>query len=295
MSGAFAAELIGVPWIEEIPHYLPDPDPALPPVGLGRTPSRRPLRRWDDARIRRRQSISVASGAALRDAARARLGIPASSGRVARLVANLPGLEHPRSRWPGDTHLVGPLSWDPPGEPLPVPPGHEPLVVVTDSSANTVPRSLGELALRGLRHAGIRLVVTTREPLDAWPAGCVVGTGPHEPLFAQADVILTPGGGGGLGKAFRHGVPVVVAPLQGDQREAAARVVAAGAGRRLRDWQWSPRLLRAAVVAVLHDERYRAGAERLQAQARGLGADHAARIVLAIAAGQRPVARGPQR
>jgi UDP:flavonoid glycosyltransferase YjiC (YdhE family) len=294
-SGAFAAELAGVPWVELIPHLLVDPDPAVPPIGLGRRPSSNPLRRADDRRIRRHQAVSLDRGRSQRAAARDRVGLTGEGRPVARLVGTFPSLEYPRSRWPGDTHIVGPLGWDVPAPPLDPPDGDEPLVVVTDSSASTVPEGLGRRALVGLRHTGVRLAVVTRQELAPWPAGCVVGWGPHAPLFDAAAVVVTPGGAGTLGKAFTRGVPVVVAPLQGDQFEAAGRVAAVGAGRRLPPWQQSPRWLRTAVLAVVHDGRYRAAARRLQQEAVGLGADHAAALVTALARGDRPVARGPQR
>lgn len=294
-AGGFAAELLGVPWVEVIPHYLTDPDPALPPVGLGRLPSRLPWRRLDDASIRRRQQISLEQGRAHRERVRASIGLTSAGGPAARLVCNLPSLEYPRARWPGDTHLVGPLSWEPPGDPLPLPEGDEPLVVVTDSTASTADSILAAPALRGLRNAGVRLVVTSSAPVVGWPDRCVVGRGPHGPLLDAAAVAVGPGGGGFLMKAMSRGVPMVVVPLMGDQRETAARVVAAGAGRRLSPRVLSPTTLRASVLAVLHDDRYRQAAARLAAEAAMLGPGRAADVLEAVAAGRRPVVRGPQR
>jgi UDP:flavonoid glycosyltransferase YjiC (YdhE family) len=294
-AGGFAAELLGLPWIEVIPHYLPDPDPALPPVGLGRLPSTRPWRRLDDASIRRRQQTSLAIGAAHRDRVRASIGLSGAGRAAARLVCNLPSLEHPRARWPGDVHLVGPLSWEPPLNPLPLPDGTEPLVVVTDSTASTAASFLAEPAVRGLRNAGVRLAVTTSQPVTPWSRACVVGKGPHGPLLDAAAVAVGPGGGGFLMKTMARGVPMVVIPLMGDQRESASRVTAAGAGRRLSPALLSPTTLRASVLRVLHDDRYARAAARLAAEAADLGPRRAAQIVEAIAAGETPVGRGPQR
>lgn len=294
-AGGFAAELLGVPWVELIPHYLPDPDPALPPVGLGRLPSTRPWRRFDDASIRRRQEASLAQGRAHRDRIRASIGLTDPGGPVLRLVCNLPSLEHPRARWPGDVHLVGPLSWEPPLDPLPLPDGNEPLVVVTDSTASTAASLLAEPALKGLRNAGVRLVLTTTRDLTPWSEGCVVGKGPHGPLLDAAAVAVGPGGGGFLMKAMARGVPMVVIPLMGDQRESASRVVASGAGRRLPPHLLSPTTLRASVLRVLHDDRYAAAAAGLADEAADLGRPRAAALVEAVGAGDRPVGRGPQR
>lgn len=294
-SGAMAAELLEVPWVEVIPHHLPDPDEALPPVGLGRLPGGGPLRRFDDRRLRTLQSLSLTGGSIHRDRVRRRLGLVGDGRPVLRLVASLPALEYPRSRWPADTHLVGPLGWEPPWEPLAPPVGREPLVVVADSSASTVPWQLGAFALDALRHTGVRLAVVSRGDLAPWPSRCVVGWGPHGPLLDEAAVAITPGGAGVLGKAFLRGVPVVAVPVHGDQVESAARVVHAGAGRRVRWWQRTPTWLRTAVLAVLADDRYRHAARHLASEAATLGPPRAAELVEAVVAGRRPLALGPRR
>lgn len=294
-SGSLAAELLQLPWIEVVPHHLPDPDVAIPPVGLGRLPSGGPLRRFDDNRLRALQSVSLAGGASHRDRVRRDLGLAGEGRPVLRLVASLPSLEYPRSRWPGDTHLVGPLGWEPPWPPLQPPMGDEPLVVVTDSSASTVPWQLGGFALDALRHTGVRLAVVTRADLAPWPSRCVVGWGPHGPLLDQAALAITPGGAGVLGKALRRGVPVVTVPVHGDQAESAARVVHAGAGRRVRRWQRTRPWLRTAVMTVLADAGYREAAGRLAVEAAALGPPRAAELVEAVTAGRRPVALGPRR
>lgn len=294
-SGAMAAELEGVPWVELIPHHLPDQDEAIPPVGLGRLPGGGPLRRFDDRRLRTLQSLSLAGGASHRDRVRRGLGLVGDGRPVLRLVASLPSLEYPRARWPGDTHLVGPLGWEPPWEPLEPPTGTEPLVVVADSSAATVPWQLGGFALDALRHTGVRIAVVTRGDPTPWPSRSVIGWGPHGPLLDRATVAVTPGGAGVLGKAFSRGVPVVAVPVHGDQQESSARVVHAGAGRRLQWWQRSGRRLRSAVLTVLADDRYAQAAGRLASEAASLGPRHAADLVTAVASGRRPVAIGPQR
>ncbi len=170
-AGAFAADLLDVPWVELSPHHLFDPDPLVPPVGLGRGPARTPWRRRSDDHIRELQRVSLEAGAALEAEVRRQIGLPATGGDPrARLLCTLPALELPRERWPTDAHVVGSLGWEPPWPPLSPPPGDAPLVVVTDSTASTIRRSLAETALAGLVHAGVRLVVTTgRDDLDVWP------------------------------------------------------------------------------------------------------------------------------
>ncbi|MFP5310168.1 MAG: glycosyltransferase [Actinomycetes bacterium] len=286
--GGFAAEVLGVPWVELSPHHTTEPSRHLPPIGLGRPPARTPWRAWDDGRIRLQQEASRASGREQERAARRRLGLPAAGGPVLRLLATVPALEPPRADWPPDAHVVGALDVDPLLPPLEPPPGDAPLVVVTDSTASRVDWSLGEVALRALRHTGLRVVVTTaRTDLEAWP-GAVVGRAPHGPLFDVADVAVTPGGGGSTAKALVRGVPLVVVPWHGDQRETAGRVAQAGLGRRLSPSRCTPGRLRRTVVRVLADARHRAAARDAAAGAAHLGPDHAAGLVEAVLARRAP-------
>lgn len=279
-AGAFAAELLGRPWVELSPHHLMDPDPKVPPVGLGRQPARTPWRRLDDARIRRLQQRSLEEGRGMERRVRRRVDLPPEGGRpLARLLATLPGLEYPRRDWPADTHVVGAMEFDPPWPPLPPPPGEAPLVVVTDSTASTAGSSLATTALEALRPTELRVVVTTgRDDLDVWP-GAVAGRGPHGPLLDEAAVAVGPGGHGFVGKALVRGVPLVVVPGVGDQRETAARLRWSGAGLAVSPNRLSARRLRWAVLRAVHDPRYREAARRLAREAEGLGPDHAAGIV----------------
>lgn len=292
--GAFAAEMLGIAWVELSPHILYDADPLVPPVGLGRRPSRRSWRRRSDASIRRAQAESQAEGRRLRDEARRALGLGGDGAPTLRLACTLPGLEHPRRVWPPDAFIVGALDADPALAPLAPPSGTAPLVVVTDTTATGVAGSLSGTALAGLRHAGVRLVVTTgRDDLDPWPEGCVVGRGPHGPLLDAAAVAVAPGGAGFVGKSLMRGVPMLVAPLAGDQRENAARVRHADAGLRLSPRWLTPTTLRLAVERLLTDRRFADGARRVAATADGLGVGVAATLIEEVVAGRRPRADGP--
>jgi UDP:flavonoid glycosyltransferase YjiC (YdhE family) len=292
-SGAFAAQLVDLPWIELVAHHLPDPAPDLPPVGLGRPLPRTPWRRADDRRIHDLQQRSYRLGAEQALAAVRSIGLGAVEPPVLRLVATLPALERPRAAWPAIAHVVGPLAVEPPLAPLEPPPGDGPLVLVTDSTASEVQRSLAETAVLGLAGLDLRLVITSSRIAARREPDLVVGTGPHRPLLATAAVAVSPGGGGFVSKAAAAGVPHVVVPLLGDQREAAARLRDTGAGRTLRPNRLSPRTLRWAVVRHLADPRARRGAAQLAAQAAALGPALAADLVEAVLAGARPVAAGP--
>lgn len=291
-GGGFAAQLCDRPWVELIGHHLPDPDLSLPPVGLGRPYPRTPWRRADDRRLVTRQRRSVAQGSCEHRQAAAAVGLSEPAAPVVRLVATVPSLERPRSVWPGNAHVVGALAVDPVGAPLPPPDGTAPLVVVTDSTATGVGGTLGALAVTALHGCDLRVVVTSGDlPARRGPA-VVVGEGPHGPLLAAADVAVCHGGGGFLSKAAAAGVPTVIVPRQGDQREAAARWRDVGAGRVLRGGRLSGRRLRWAVARLLVDQDAAAAAGRLAAEASQLGRDCAAWLVEAAASGAAPRATG---
>jgi UDP:flavonoid glycosyltransferase YjiC (YdhE family) len=293
-SGAFAAQLVGVPWVEVLPHHLPDPAPDLPPVGLGRRPARTPWRRADDRRIHEQQQRSFELGARQAARAAATLGLRGVDAPVLRLVATLPSLERERRHWPPTAHVVGPLAVEPVLAPLDPPEGDEPLVLVTDSTATGVEVSLVDAAIRGLRGLDLRVVVTSSRVPPQRTGGLVIGRGPHLPLLADAALAVSPGGGGFVSKAAAAGVPHVVVPLLGDQREAAARLRDTGAGLTVRPRRLSPRSLRWAVVRHLGDDRARLAAAHLAEEAAQLGPDRAADLVDAVLAGERPLAADPR-
>jgi UDP:flavonoid glycosyltransferase YjiC (YdhE family) len=296
-AGGLAAQLIGVPAVEVVGHHLPDPADDLPPVGLGRRRPRTALGRAHNRSLVHLQRRSVASGRVQGQAAAAALGLDAPRPPAIRLLATLPGLERPRSTWPADAHVVGPLAIDPALPDLEPPEGDRPLVVVTDTTASGVSTTLGRVALDALPHLDVRLVVTSSDLPPSRRAGVVVGAGPHRPLLEQAAVAVGPGGGGFLSKATAAGVPLVVVPIQGDQREAAARLRDTGAGVRLRPGHLAgplgERRLAWAVARMLADPAAHRAAGRLADEAAGLGPELAATLVVRVAHGQRPRARGP--
>ncbi|MFA9429579.1 glycosyltransferase [Egicoccus sp. AB-alg2] len=292
-AGGFAAQLLGRPWVEVVPHHLPDPAPDLPPVGLGRAPARHPLRRLDDRRIHVQQQRSLALGRRQAAAAARRIGLDRRVEPLLRLVATLPALERRRRAWPERVHVVGPLAVEPDLPPLAPPEGDEPLVVVTDSTATGVSGGLGRTALAGLCDLDVRLVVTSGDLHPRAGQRLVVGRGPHAPLLAGAALAVGPGGGGFVSKAAAAGVPLVVVPLQGDQREAAARLREAGVASVLAPARLSPRRLRWRVARALADPRPRVAVRRLAAQASHLGPHVAAALVEQVLAGERPAAGGP--
>lgn len=293
-GGALAAGLCDLPHVEVIPHHLPDPADDLPAVGLGRRPARTDLGRHLQARLVAQQRLSVATGRAQAAGVARQVGLPGWPRPAARLLQTLPALERPRRDWPADAHIVGPLAVDPALPPLTPPEGDAPLVVVTDSTATGLAdRALTARVADALHGLDLRLVLTTGQLPAARTSQVVIGKGPHAPLLAHADLLVSPGGGGVLTKGVAAGVRHVVVPLAGDQREAAARVVDAGLGRRVSPrgaWAWR---LRQAVVLTLADRRAAARAAEVAASAAAYGPSLAADRCEQVLAGRCPAATPP--
>ena len=276
VAGAFAADLVGIPRVELVPHGLQAPSRALPPPGSALEPSR--IR---DVFLRRMHERSRREGDRARDEARAGLGLPPGGEAVATFVATLPGLEPYRPDWPARTEVVGPMEWDPATVDLPVPAGDGPLVFLADSSATGRPQTLLDVAARGL--LGYRVACTRFTPYDGHlPEGFVAGPGRQAPLLDRSAVVVCAGGHGMVAKALVRGLPLVVVPGPGDQKENAVRVARRGAGVHLPPGDLSPDTLREAVDRVLGDPAYAGAAQAIGETARVLGADYAARRVCAL-------------
>ncbi len=281
VAGWWAADLLGIPRIELVPHGLQLPSKHLPPPGTGLAAGRTPVGWLRDA-IRRRDHLrSCEAGMAACRASRLSLGLPPEGPPAARLVATLPGLEPRRKDWPERTYVVGPLEWDPADADLPEPPGEGPLVFLVDSSASDRPQTLLALAAEGLR--GLRVACTRfGDPVPGLPDGFVAGPGRQAPLLGRAACVVTAGGHGTVAKALVRGLPLVVVPGPGDQKENAMRVARHGAGVCLTEP--TAAALRGAVERVLARPSYAAAARRLAATAEGLGPDAVAERVLTAAA-----------
>ncbi|MDX6287533.1 MAG: hypothetical protein QOG53_3018 [Frankiales bacterium] len=277
--GGWAAASIGLPWVEFIPHPLQDLSRDLPPPGTGLAPGRTPLGRGRDAFLRRMTARSLALARSQREEARRAIGIDEETPPRVRLVATLPALEPPRRDWPTDTHVVGPLVWDPGDVALDVPDGDEPLVFV---SASTVPgRSMGllETALASLR--GVRLVCTTLSAYDAaLPSWARVGPGRQQPLLEAASVMVSGAGNGIVCKGLEAGLPLVLVPGWGDQKENAARAARLDAAVVIPPRKLTADRLRTAVERVLGNPGYAEASARASQGVDSLGAHHAARLVI---------------
>ena len=257
VCGGWAAETLGLPWVELSPHPLYEPSRGLPPIGSGLAPGRGLHGRARDAIMRTLTARSRAQGERQRGAARSSIGLPAAApGPAAQLIATLPVLEVPRPDWPARAHLVGPLLWEPTDDVFTPPPGDGPLVVVAPSTAATGVPDLARTVLTALdpavTGAPVRVVVSALDvAIDILPPWAVAGTARQDRVLAQASLVVCGGGHGMLAKSLAAGVPVVAVPGGGDQWELANRVRRAGVGTCVRPAD--VRAIRTACLDVLGD------------------------------------------
>lgn len=120
-------------------------------------------------------------------------------------------------------------------------------------------------ALAGMRVRALITLGPALDPATLPTTGNVVcvPTAPHGLIIPQSAAVITHCGHGTTLKALAAGVLLVCMPMGRDQNDTAARVVARGAGVRIKP-SASPVAIRHAVARVLDDPRYRADAKRLK-------------------------------
>jgi MGT family glycosyltransferase len=108
----------------------------------------------------------------------------------------------------------------------------------------------------------------------------VVRYAPQLELLQRAAAVITHAGLNTTLESLAEGLPLVCIPLGNDQPGVAARVVAKGAGVAIPRQKLTVDRVRAAVRAVLEEEKYRVAARRVQAAMAELdGPERAADII----------------
>jgi MGT family glycosyltransferase len=88
---------------------------------------------------------------------------------------------------------------------------------------------------------------------------------PQSELLPRVDAVVSHGGNNTVTESLLHGKPLLVIPVTADQPESAGRVVKSGAGIRLELRRVTGEKLRQSIDALLSDGKFRAAAERIQA------------------------------
>lgn len=289
------AEGAGVPVVVLYPNIYGLPGSGQPPAGTGWTPARGLMGRSRDRLFGGLMERAFDGGLSALNAARSAHGLGPLDHTLDQLrrheslllvepAFDFPATLPPNVRYAG-AQLDDPSwteSWTPPA-------GSGPLVLVATSSTfqDQVPQlrriagALGRLPVRAVITAGPALDLQKFEA----PANVqVVASAPHSVVLRHSAAAVTHGGHGTVVKSLAAGVPLVVMPMGRDQGDNAARVVAHGAGIRLK--RAAPETAIAeAVERVLGEPSYRLAAARIgEAIRAGAGPSVAVESIEAVAA-----------
>lgn len=176
-------------------------------------------------------------------------------------------LEYPGFTPPAHVQTAGARLEDPAWtEPLQLPPGEDPLVLVGLSSTFMDQSAAIDRIAQALGTLPVRALITTGPAIDpasvAAPANVtVVRSAPHSQVLEDAALMVTHAGHGSVVKALAAGVPLVMMPFGRDQNDVAARAAYSGAGVRLKPGASAGKIA-AAAQRVLGDPAYRQAAQR---------------------------------
>ena len=198
--------------------------------------------------------------------------------------------------WPDNAVLVGPALAERPAD-LDFPrdwldPGRKHVLISMGTLAAENSHGFYQRALEAVRPLGERVQVILTAPPESVPEApdhvLVRNRVPVLELMPQLDAVVSHGGLNTVCEALAHGVPLVVAPIKGDQPINASQVAAAGAGVRVSFARVRPEALRAALVSVLEEPSISkaAAAVRDSFAAAGGAAAASARMARLAGAGQ---------
>jgi MGT family glycosyltransferase len=276
-----AAESVHLPCVVLSPNIYLLPRPGVPPFGPGFQPLGGPIGAVRDGMVRTMMIRTFGKGTAQYNAFRRDLGLTPLShpfdqfARVARhLVMTSPAFDFRADAVPPHVVYTGPVLEDPDwAEPWRSPwPATDtrPLVLVGFSTTfqNQVD-VLGRI-IAALGRMPVRAIVTIGPGLGAQsfpapPNVCVCASASHSEILRHASLTITHAGHGTVMRALAAGVPLVCMPMGRDQNDNAARVVAHGAGVRLKPGAKVP-AIQAAVRTLLNSPTYRANAQALGRQ-----------------------------
>lgn len=276
MGSQVAAASAGVPNISLVPNIYPGPVPGVPPFGLGLA-----VREDFIGRLRDRAAGVLGQrlwNARLADANRflREYGQPPLSTlfemleRPDRVLVLTVAAFEPGggARVPANVRYCGPRLEDPDwtaGWTEPAGPG--PLVLVSLSTTTQGQAGMMRRIIEALGRLPVRGLVTTgpsfrSEGLTIPGNVTVVESAPHSAVLPHASAVVTHAGHGTVIKSLASGVPLLCLPVGRDQPDTAARVVACGAGLRLRPGTRSASITRA-LERILAEQSFRNAAGKM--------------------------------
>jgi len=186
------------------------------------------------------------------------------------LVLTSSSFDFPARELPPGVRYVGPRlddpgwvsGWTPP-------PGEDPLVLVGFTTAYQAHEDALRRTAAALSGLPVRAVLTTGPTVDpaeieAGPNVQVLRSAPHREILERAQLAITHGGHGTTIKALAAGVPVLCMPMGADQADVAARLVASGAGVRIRP-RSRPAAIARAAARMLAEPGFSEAAQRMAA------------------------------
>lgn len=271
-----AATSAGLPNISLVPNVYPGEVPGVPPFGLG-------LNKRDDALGRIRDRAAASLGRRLWDRRLDDVNKLLDRYGQPRLSTLFEMLERPDrvlvltsaafelgggEGVPENVRYCGPRLDDPDwASDFKEPEGKGPLVLVSLSTTTQGQEKMIRNIIRGLARMPVRALVTTGPSFEAGdlevpPNVTLVDSAPHSAVLPHADAVVTHAGHGTVIKSLACGVPMLCMPVGRDQPDTAARVVASGAGLRLRPGA-GPRAIAASLTRILTEPEFRSAAERM--------------------------------
>lgn len=167
-----------------------------------------------------------------------------------------------------------------------------PTVYVTLGTVANHTQGVFEAVLDGLADLPANLIVTVgpdRDPADLGPQPPHVHVERYlsqSLVFPSCDLVVCHGGSGTTMAALASGIPLLLLPLEANQRWNAAAIVARGAGALLRPADLTPEAVRKAVEGLLDSPTHRASAGRLAGEIADLpGPEQAVPALVELAAG----------
>lgn len=280
VGSQIAAEARGMPRAVLVPNLWGEPGTGLPPFGPGLQPAAGALGHARDALMTAFASRLWNKSLPELNALRTGHGLSPVAGvfeqfhRADRLlVLSSRAFDFPAKRMPANLRYAGPRLDDPSWvAPCTPPPGDEPLVLVALSTTFQDQERTLQRIINALAGLPVRAVVTTGPPID--PATLraperieIVASASHSAILREAAAVVTHAGHGIVMKALAADVPMLCMPMGRDQNDNAARVIAHGAGLRLRP-RATPRAIARAVQRLIEEPAFRAGTARLGADVR---------------------------